>query len=36
VRRLIFDQLTTEQVQALDGICVAILGTLAPPDSKSC
>jgi DNA-binding MarR family transcriptional regulator len=36
VRQLIFDQLTPEQIEALDGICDSILGKLAPPDGKTC
>jgi DNA-binding MarR family transcriptional regulator len=35
VRRLVFDLLTPEQVEALDGICAAILGKIGPTD-KMC
>jgi DNA-binding MarR family transcriptional regulator len=36
VRQLVFDVLTADQVEALDGICSAILGKIGGPDTKSC
>jgi DNA-binding MarR family transcriptional regulator len=36
VRRLVFDLLTPDQVEALDGICSAILGKIGLPDTKAC
>lgn len=35
VRRLVFDLLTPDQVEALDGICSTILGKLGP-ETKAC
>jgi DNA-binding MarR family transcriptional regulator len=35
VRRLVFDLLTPEQLEALDGICAAILAKIGPTD-KTC
>lgn len=36
VRQLIFDQLSPEQIEALDGICEAILGKLGTAETKTC
>jgi DNA-binding MarR family transcriptional regulator len=36
VRQLIFDQLSPEQIEALDGICQSILGKLGPTEAKTC
>jgi DNA-binding MarR family transcriptional regulator len=36
VRQLVFDLLTPEQVEALDGICSAILGKIGGPETKAC
>ena len=36
VRQLVFDRLTREQVEALDGICAAILGKIGTSEIKPC
>ncbi len=36
VRQLVFDRLTSEQVEALDGICAAILGKIGTEEIKPC
>ena len=36
VRQLVFDLLSPDQVEALDGICSAILGKIGPPDTAAC
>jgi DNA-binding MarR family transcriptional regulator len=36
VRQLIFDQLSPEQIEALDGICQSILGKLGATEAKTC
>jgi DNA-binding MarR family transcriptional regulator len=36
VRQLIFDQLSPEQLRALDAICQAILDKLGPVEGKTC
>ena len=36
VRQLVFDLLTPDQVEALDGICTTILGKIGTPDTKAC
>jgi DNA-binding MarR family transcriptional regulator len=36
VRRLVFEALTPQQIEALDEICAAIVGRLCGPESKDC
>jgi DNA-binding MarR family transcriptional regulator len=36
VRRLVFEALTPQQIDALDEICAAIVGRLCEPDNRNC